>query len=80
MHENIVLLLPLKRKEQASSANPAQVDTSILQIVLEHPMVAARGLVEHGPHGEPIRQPQRVAPLLESRVRTLDEGVYVLVH
>mmetsp|Transcript_97465 Transcript_97465/g.303563 ORF Transcript_97465/g.303563 Transcript_97465/m.303563 type:complete len:200 (+) Transcript_97465:234-833(+) len=76
----VVLLLPLEGEEQAPRADPTQVDASILQVVLKHPVVASRRLIQHGPHREPVSQLQRVTPLLESRVCTLDEGLYVLMH
>mmetsp|Transcript_126427 Transcript_126427/g.319286 ORF Transcript_126427/g.319286 Transcript_126427/m.319286 type:complete len:221 (+) Transcript_126427:208-870(+) len=76
----VVRLLPLQGEEQTAGADPAQVDTGILEVVLEHPVVPPGLSVEDGPHGEPIAQFDGKAPFFEGGVCASDEGLDVLGH
>ena len=54
-HLLVLLVGKVEGEEAAASAHPAQSQAFGAQVVLEHPVVAARLLEEHGPHrGEGI--------------------------
>ena len=71
---------PVEAEQAASGADPAECDASILEVILEHPVVPSGLRVHHRPDGEPVDELHWVAGALEGCIRLLDEGRNVRVH